>query len=1340
MSSLTRTARRCAQPAPVASGRRRSDRGAPEVFDFEIRPREIEGNPTDSVPTRVTLLRPDPSNPSEDQLFVDYLPLPRDGWRYDARDRVLSWRGLHGGGLLHVSHDGLSATGNVGAGHDPCGVLGSARAQFLCGVAQNVGASYISSGGIVTGLKWDPSSAEWQNADWVPNRLMLTYTVTSGGPLEPPTFTFEFEDEQTGDIPWQPTLGSFAASLQLGQQGGQMVWNLSFKSQIDPPEDQGTYTGPNSVYPYWLEAVEDAAASTINGVLEINAVAPQGELVGMRGVRNLPGATGYYQVSREHAPFGVFDSRMTIDGRRVPRTSLRGRVLSWQDLPGELQERTGLPARGQLRFNEDGSSAISRDEELIVRRLGATATRIALERHRDLHPRVHESLVGAHEMASASQLDIYGLLAMNPYVQNSEGAWGDAVQAAVTNDLSQIMNSLIPSGLWDLLFSGLPQPTLTGELAIVANSPVPGVNDPKAWYQSLATAVLTDGLSGGSNENCKYLNGPRAQEWLKTQVSTSKVYYTHGQLLFQYRWSEKFPLTPAYLNDQITNAAQYGTVIADQVTKQVNDIKVNVAVDSDSDPHMKEKLIADVQAAGQYATDNKLYWAFAFYTYNTAPAILANIALQIAINTGSSDGTTLSRLFQQNAAVLTALDSSGFFARQYTLTINTFLTTNILPSMFGFLGDASSFDVIKEYLQTWVANNLKNEDADIAKAAADIGAILQDQESDKILHDSIEALRSISGAIQDALALPYVANKWLKWFNTAYPRFSKVGEIFGSLLIGGVTGLGVFNLFTEFKSWDKLTAAEKAQLIVDTVQLGLQIVAAVVKRGIRIYAIYGVEGLTKTQRTAAVFNILASGEAKQLDQGLVKIGNTTARWLADTEGTVGKIAVTNEGVVTAVLVNSAESSAKEAGWAAKIFGKNLDEFIATRIGPLFILAGIGFSIYQIASGEGGIALASDILNIVSGGLMLFATIGGWLVEGGVIAAEGLMAGIITVAGPLAIILALAGVGLMIYEMFQKPPDPVKEFVDNYARPAGLTVRNTSSSIDYAIPYANPDRSDLLMIGFTLSSGGFSLSCGDGGVITRIPTPTALPDSVWQGLTDGLGMSQFVTLAVLEQDSSPVAVLLSLMSDNTISFQPQVKPSPAPTVGAGDGPKVVTQYWLTTPQADATLTSTQNFLASIPLVIQPVLPDQNGNFQPSNASGYLNVTSSGVAYNLSQGVTFTLRMSGMAPNYMRMVDMKFLLNSTPSVMQSYSPSFGVYPSTPATYVVTNDLPSFLTFASNIGTFTPNGQLAATPFDSPNSISMTNAVGTASASFHVTVSTPPPPPTPSAGSFVAVLTPA
>jgi len=1253
------------------------------------------------IPTHLLLLQPDPQNSEHDQLFLDHLPVPREAWHYDRHDRMLTWREAFGGGHLHFAYFGQGGVGVIGTADTPISVRAAATAQFSCDVALNVGATFETSGHQVIGLHWDPDSSDWNNAHWINHRLLLSYTVTRGGPMEPASTSIRFED-QAGGQPWVPDAGAFEVSLTMGKRQELAVWDLSFQSNSEPPDaSRHTLDGPDSVYPYSMQLVEDAAASQLDGVMVIDKHAPLGVLLGIRGVRQNACASGYYQIAAHLAPFGIFNGRLVIDGTPVPHTALHGDTLQWSDLPQGIQQRTGLPSEGRAIFQADGTLAKG-DGGPDLHRLSASNALSAMDNHESMYP----VLVARHAVIKQALRDVRptmpGLMTMSPFTKNAKGEWSDAVQSAVTDDLGRIMHSYIPRDMWHLLFPTLQQPTLQGELSIVANSPVPGVDDPAAWYRSLATAVMTSGMAEGSDDNCRNMNGPRARQWLKSQTGSSKVYYAHSQKLFAYRWREKFPEIEMYLDDQQVNGKGYASQIDAKVTSSIKDIKVNVAQDP-SDPDLKDKLISKVVEAGTYAKENQLYWAFAFFTYNTAPGILANIAQAMSTDEGSNDGTELTRLFQKNVSLLTILDPSGFFARQYTSTINIFLATNILPSMYDLADTSENVDIIKQYLRSFVDKNIKNDDKRIADATAQIQALLNDREIDKILHDSIKTLKSLSAIAQDAMSLPFVATRFTKWFSGKFPRFAKGADLIGGTLIGGIVGLSVYSLVGHFKRWDKLSDEEKAQTIVTTTQFGLQIVSAIVQRGVRISAIFNVEGMTMGQRAASIAEITASfsGTAGKLDGGLVKIGSSMARWLGETSG----MAEAGEGILA-----GAEGGAELVG---RIFGRNLEEFMATRIGPVFVLAGIGFSLYKIIEGEDGTALASDIINIVSGALMLFATAGEWAIGGVLISSEGAIATMVTVAGPLAILLALVGVALMIYEMTRKPPDPVKEFVDNYVRKAGFYVSAKASSIDYVTHYANPDQAGLIMNGFTLSAAKSVLSVDDAGAISWKDDAKGLPRSVWQVITDGLGVSQIGTVIRPNDKDLPKVVYLSLLSDHSVAFRPR---SSASAKSTGNEPHVLTQTWLSIPQGNAGLTSDGEHLASLDLRLQAVFPDPKDKDTPK---GYLTHTPSGIGYDERSSTTFALRLSGMAPNYMRMGDIDFKSNTTPSTQQVFGPSFGAQPSDPTTYTLSPQIPDFLTFDNKTGKLSPNGKVATTVLSQDMVISASNTLGTAQARFKLSV---------------------
>jgi len=987
--------------------------------------------------------------------------------------------------------------------------------------------------------------------------------------------------------------------------------------------------------------------------------------------------------------------QLFLDQQLIPREAwhydARDRILTWKGRFGGgrlYRHHNGLGATGTI-----GSSLIPCSVNASVSNQDATAAIQA--------PQVTKY----DQTFDPTALDLRDLERMTPFAQDAQGNWEDMVQKAVRQDLLTIMNSFIPTDMWNLLFPGKPQEPLTNELAQVVSTPVKGVTDPKAWYQSLGTAVLSSGMANGSDPNCKNLNGPRAASWLKNQVAISPVYYAHSQVLFHAQWKNRFPNFQAYLDDQSNNASRYQSEIDQWVKQSIEDIQQNIKPDT-TDPDLLTKLIADVTAVGDYAKNNALYWALRLYVDLTQSGTLKLIANEMNSITGSSDGTKLARMLQQNTAILTALDPSGVFAQKYTLTLNIFLATNILPSLFGFNGDVMDFDVIKLYLQKFVENNINNEETQIANVAKQLQQILNDKNADVKLQSWVDSLRSIAETSTELGSMSTIAFKWSQILRDLEPGVYDSAEAIAGIFIGGIVGLGIFNLVTLCKSWEKIkqNPEEMAQIILNATQFGLQIVTGILVRGVRIYAIFNVEELSGMERLAMVGKLIFSGsiqDANALTNGLEKIGNSFAGYL----GRDAFVAVQSE---------------EETTWVTKVFGNSLEEFMATRIGSLLVLAGIGVSIYAIVKGEKDkFTLASDALNIASGSLMLFATLGMWAIATTEVSA--FFSVICVVAGPLAILAALAGLGLMIYEMFEMPPDPVQQFVNQYAQPAGFFVPSQDSTIDYAFPYIDKAQNNLMMLGFSLSNEDKALCCNPDGSLTlaeQKPTPAF----IWQAQTDGLGMSRIYTVAQPDPTQSPVLYYLSLMSDMSVAFQPMMSPSPPKVVQVSDGISAVTQTWFSHPQGNATITSDGD-LVSLALTFQPVLPDINGNYAIEQASGWLFYTGSTVGRDLNQSTTFSLAMSGIAPNFLKMNDLNFWVNTTPSTDQKFGPSFGITPSTPLTFELSGDpLPAFLTFDETTGTLTPNGQKATTVARTSHTLTVSNGLGSVNTTFSIKVAPP------------------
>src|SRR6185437_14166814 len=371
------------------SQHRSNGTATPEMHELIVQRMDTPENSMAEIPSKVILVRPTPEDKRNDLLYVDQVPIPREHFSYDPHDKVLRWRGAYGGGDLHFGHDSRGAVGVIGGDAlQFVSVQVKTSVTFLCDAALGCGISYITGrGGVITGLHWNPDSLEWKNAKWVKDRFLLHYSSDQSNPLQPPDFTFLFEDLQRKTLPWDPMPGDFGASLTAGDHQGRFVWNLDFKTFGPPPKDAGKpFAGPDSVFPYWMIAREPFSISEISGAMQIDDYAPQGNLVGFRGTRVLPMVAGYYRTDDEHAAFGIFGTHICVDGKPAHRCNVTADSLSWTNLSSPLQQKLGLPAAGGFNFDNSGQTGTGADTTPTIRRLSAAQALQSIAVHQDFYP------------------------------------------------------------------------------------------------------------------------------------------------------------------------------------------------------------------------------------------------------------------------------------------------------------------------------------------------------------------------------------------------------------------------------------------------------------------------------------------------------------------------------------------------------------------------------------------------------------------------------------------------------------------------------------------------------------------------------------------------------------------------------------------------------------------------------------------------------------------------------------------------------------------------------------------------------------------------------------------
>lgn len=1244
--------------------------------------------PHRALPSKISIV-PLPSlkrTSREYQLFLDEVPIPSSMFKYDPDDRELCWTNVYGGGCISFFRDGAVGSGTLGSTFDLLSIKIGATAEYMCDTANAVGASYKYEGENQIGISWDPTSSKWKSATWQKETLRMNYTIIDQGPILPPNYYFEFEDM---DFEWEEKYdvgsGTSQGSVTMGDRGDDFGWVVVFKNNV--PLD------PEFLIPTQLQAFEDLFGTNIDGAFCIDED-HKGELYGLKGVRNSRHMAGYFRTSEKVAPFGIFSGKLKVDGKQPTnvKSFVKGNELHWKGLSFDLQQKLGLPEHGVLKFEPDGSLGRCATENLTAHRLGVAETLQAIQSNSSLYRTITQSLSTDtfKSLAGASSgLDINGLLVMSPFSKNEGGEWYDAVQEEAVADLWTIVNSHIPEFLWKKLFGGTTQPTLSGYLDKIANTKVQdeegNILDPDEYYRTLSTMVLCITLQESENENAKLINALRAEKQFQENTSRSPVYQRHMQMLFEHHWKEKESLTDSYLSDQRTNATNYEPIIDNETERQIS--AIHDYVHDDEDGTLKQDLENYVRTAAEHAKSMKLYWAFSYYTYCTHPNILAKFMLALSVDLGNGDGTELMRLVQRGITVLTALDSSGYFAEMYVETLNSFFGTTILLSLIDYAEDGMDSYVVTEYLEKFVEECLSSGHEELVQAARDIQALLDSENAAEDIDEAIRMLRRIGAGETGIYGNQKVITKFYKEFKSKFPKFpASVAKSITKGLIMITGGFQIFMIVMGFNNFDDLDDWQKAQLLTGTIQFATQSIYNGIRSGLSMAEHFSAGAYPKPAKLAALSKG-GEGSVKKVIQmvgsALKNLSDNIARYLA-------KFAAKAAKAILRVSKDMLEQTAKS-------LGKNLDRFVGPSLGALFEIAGIVFDIRGIVNGDKGFMLAADITGIMSSAFTLFAVVGGWFATG-----SATFGAILSIAGALGTVFALVSLGLMIASIFSKPPDPIEEFVNDYVKPAGLSVDSEKNSVEYLATYTSESK------GYELVGTTFTPNNSSKQLCAKIDTSIVLGNNdhtsnyVMLISTDGMGQSVISTAVGNETDGYSELVHLVVTDSGQICFKKKE-----------------------VPQNETRSETDYSFIWKCTTVKNPVL--EGGNVSQlfvsiefvgaKSAKKYLQVQGGNVVLGESKA-QWSMSMAGLKPQDMVVTESKYVANVDLGSSQTFGPAFTFPPSLDVEYSVEPALPSFLSFDNTSGIASPNGNSASAGTTS-HTMTAKNKLGEDSADFKVEV---------------------
>jgi hypothetical protein len=1199
-------------------------------------------------PHRVTLLG-SPDDPTH--LFVDQYPVDRADWEISEQGKVLHWTSSQDGirleGHVVFQPHALVGHGSMLMGESSYSVeLTLAPASYTCNVTPGpaAGAYYDTS---KHSLVWNASSDTWQKATWIPQALRFTYAIHEHTSIGVSTYTIDasFSDLRTGKH-WHP--GEDETSILVDPD---LLFVFGANDGVTPP-DESAPAPVTSVFPYQMNFQFSGDASTFAGALLTGSESALGTVVAVAGVTDNPAIVGSYEVTGSDGTTShvtVRGGQLVVDGNPVPGSQVEGDVLTWSE--------------GRIEFSPDGADVVSGTGISGGRRLTAA----------ELQP----AHVAALTASTATSPSATTLLNMTQFSKDKDEHWIDIVQSDSLSDFYDSIKFMMDQTLRTEYLDANPV-DIDPNVEVIAQMHGADGSDPKTFYDSLSVAYLTNALRQVSSDPASgFLNDRRAQAWMTSTVSSAPVYQVQGPALYSRRFTmqPQNSTLPQFLEDQVANQATYATFIG----KDQQQWKAQAAAMLPHNPDRLKSFTEMIDTVAQAGSQGK-YWAYWFFRNATQPSALHLMQL-MSLNAGNLDGSAYTRTVQSNCAVLTMLDTSGLFAKQYIQAIRLFQLANMLPQLLDYTGDIDDYSfAVEQIIQAFIQENASSDDPDIRDAVAKFQKALDEHWISEIL----AGFAGIASAFDGMYSWEQVAQKFAK----DWPNISKIPIGVAKLISMAAVGVGMLSFAYGIKNWKQLDGDARASVVAGGIEVLTQMVVAVVKRGVAWYKVLSTDGLS----WGSLWDIM-KGDVLEMAESRMSAGAT--RWLIRQ----GEFDMSEPELFGNLFFTEGEEDER---LMVKLFGNNLDDFVATRLGACFAIIGIVTSAIAIAEGGDEMEMAENGLFLAASCLDFLAAAGGWALGAAGIAEIGGLA-VATIASCLTILgafAAIAGAILLIYLMFTThPKSAIQIFAEGPAKDAGFYMA-LKTDIDYFQVPLQVGQEQMVGVAL-LTPDGTAVRMDPAGPVT-LSTITNSGDTCFYLKTDAEGRASILAQLPAKSGGLLASYLLTAKPGEVLT---------APVDSKGDG-----QRWTTTIQtADldangAPLSGTFTVSATL-----------------SDGSTHYLVENGGIVGLGTTPYTWTLKRVTMAPGSLLMQDITVYADLTNS--GQWAGYLGQHGSNPLTWSVAPPLPSFLKLDTATGfiTWAKPGTTVSDLSDQQYTLAVTNPVASqpVSATFHIKVVKSPAP---------------
>lgn len=706
-------------------------------------------------------------------------------------------------------------------------------------------------------------------------------------------------------------------------------------------------------------------------------------------------------------------------------------------------------------------------------------------------------------ISAESNLDIYGLIAMNPIVTDENNNRYDAPGKESMDDFYKIILNYMDDDLRKKYY-GEQAPALNSVVRSIAEDS----KDAKDFYKELQVPFLASSLGKMTGSDyVKQINTMRAEYKLKSICANSNVYKRQSDKLYRYHFIQKYGDMQKYLDDQ--KYGNYDQKIKDGI-KYIKSTYVKKFGDSteESVQNNLKEILEDLDKLEKWGVNQKLYWAFNLYYYlmkTYIPMLEMKMLSGTLAQSVSEEIKNYSALFEMLEGNVTNPDQITF-GSAFMDALRVSLLTSVIPQMADYPNMFEDFsEVYYEILNQFCKDHVNSGDEAIREATIEIQSQLQNREVCEKYLDALKSAIAVSGA----------GSSWKVIIN----NFEKIA---GSKIQGYVAGFAsiialsyaasIIGMVFIQKSYKEMTVSEKVYFF--------GACSAFLVGGI-LYIGLGIAKVCVVWHSLSGF-----WDACKMFLGVGEVANRAAVAIDGLTSSTAKFFLKE---------STSLESRVSSNIVVRLFGNTFKAVIGT-IGAVLSIVSIITTSLAIKNDKTSLEIAMDSLLLASSCLQLVAIVGNFALSAFAITA-GVLPALCTAVGALAFVAAVAGfiIGIVIMTT-QKPDDPFEDFVLETLSGTNLRMEY-ECALEYISTEAMKGSTAVNGISFFNKAENKALALNEDNSISLKEFDYS-NNMVWSLSTDENGDSYIYTTHYINDDT--VEAVYLTVEDNKLKSVPSPK--------------------------------------------------------------------------------------------------------------------------------------------------------------------------------------------------------